>query len=708
MVSSALLEQISIGVTQIDLSGRYLQANSHFCQFIGYTEQELLQLRFEDLIHPKDRASISEHQQRLTSGQIESFALEKRLVTKAGQVHWVSLTLSLIRPESGEPNALLVIVQDITARKQVEIADQRQDQQRRLLYQISQQIRSSLDLNQILETTVDQIRSVLGIDRAVLYRFQPDWSGDVIAESVATGWPVMLGRKLYDPCLMEETCITPYTRGRIQRTADIHEAGLAECYVQLLDQFQVKANLVVPILERESLWGLIVAQHCQSPRIWTDEEVDLIRHLSGSISIAIQQAQLYQDLEQQVEERTQQLQQTLRYEALLRRIIEQVRQSLGEDEILSTAVQELGEELSTIGCNTTLFDDQICSGRVTHDYVRSGVSLIHHSFLTSSYPELFQQIISGWIVQLCHLDPALPRSGQTCLICPIADDQGVIGGLWLNRSAEQTFSPVEIALVQQVALQCAIGLRQARLYWSAQRQVTELEQLHLLKDDFLSTVSHELRTPLANIRMALYMLNLTPSPEKRQRYYEMAVSECARQTQLIEDLLSLQQLEAGHYESQIQRLDLQALISDLVDELTPQLQAKDQTIQLDLIQTSPVLNTDRSALERTLRELLDNAHKYSTAGAEIHFGMVEIKEDIQFQISNQGGLPTRELPRLFDKFYRVPSSDRWRHRGTGLGLALVQHLVGILQGQLWVTQDQGWIHFFCRIPKSLEARDPDQ
>nr|WP_277874846.1 histidine kinase dimerization/phospho-acceptor domain-containing protein [Leptolyngbya sp. FACHB-16] len=112
-----------------------------------------------------------------------------------------------------------------------------------------------------------------------------------------------------------------------------------------------------------------------------------------------------------------------------------------------------------------------------------------------------------------HPNPIRPVAKRlTTLACPIINDHSVIGDLWLYKAGEQCFEELEIRLVQQVANQCAIAVRQARLYQAAQLQVEELGRLNQLKDDFLSTVSHELRTPISNIKMATHMLEFILKP----------------------------------------------------------------------------------------------------------------------------------------------------------------------------------------------------
>ena len=180
----------------------------------------------------------------------------------------------------------------------------RQTEQQRLVTEMAQRIRRSLNLNEILKTTVEEVRQFLQTDRVIIFRFQPDWKGTVIVESVGPTWPSILSMTIYDPCF-EERFVEPYRQGRITAKADIYAAGLDECYIALLAQFQVRANLVVPILQGEQLWGLLIAHHCAAPRQWQSLEVDLLKQLATQVGIAIQQSELYQQAQIELLERKQ-------------------------------------------------------------------------------------------------------------------------------------------------------------------------------------------------------------------------------------------------------------------------------------------------------------------------------------------------------------------------------------------------------------------
>jgi PAS domain S-box-containing protein len=179
----------------------------------------------------------------------------------------------------------------------------RQSQEReRLVAQIAQQIRQSLDLETILNTTVEEVRQLFDTDRVLIFRFHPDWSGTVIAESVGAEWTSVMSITMRDPC-WATTFVRQYQQGRVSAIANIHAAELNPCHVEMLAEFQVQANLVVPILPCDRLWGLLIAHHCAVPRAWQTAEIELLKQLSTHVGTAIQQAELYQRSQIELAER---------------------------------------------------------------------------------------------------------------------------------------------------------------------------------------------------------------------------------------------------------------------------------------------------------------------------------------------------------------------------------------------------------------------
>ena len=163
----------------------------------------------------------------------------------------------------------------------------------KLVGAIAQRIRQSLKLENILKATVNQVRQALETDRVVIFRFQPDCSGNVVVESVDQRWSSILETDFYDHCF-QEADILPYQQGQVKAIEDIYTANLNHFQLDLLAKYQVRAKLVVPILRAEQLWGILIIHHCSAPRQWQKFEIEMLFSLLSQVEIAIQQAELYE------------------------------------------------------------------------------------------------------------------------------------------------------------------------------------------------------------------------------------------------------------------------------------------------------------------------------------------------------------------------------------------------------------------------------
>ncbi|MEZ2279985.1 MAG: response regulator [Microcoleus sp.] len=216
---------------------------------------------------------------------------------------------------------LHLAVNGAIAKVQLHTQLQQSLERERLISQITRKINQTLDLEEILQTTVTEVQQFLHTDRVLFFRLQPDGNGTVVAESVGSEWRSLLSSTMYDPCLAEkylrfsrspsitydptlaEDYVKLYRQGQVTAINDIQDGSIDPCHVELLTQFQVKANLVVPILHGDRFWGLLIAHHCAAPRSWQPLEIDLLKELATQVSIALRQAELYQQAQDELVER---------------------------------------------------------------------------------------------------------------------------------------------------------------------------------------------------------------------------------------------------------------------------------------------------------------------------------------------------------------------------------------------------------------------
>jgi signal transduction histidine kinase len=217
-------------------------------------------------------------------------------------------------------------------------------------------------------------------------------------------------------------------------------------------------------------------------------------------------------------------------------------------------------------------------------------------------------------------------------------------------------------------------------------------RLSRLKSDFVANVSHELKTPLALIRLFAETLELgrVPTEEKKTQYHRIINKESRRLTQLINNILDFSRIEAGRKEYRLVRSDLAAVVRDVVDAYRFPIEQQGFVLDLDVAEDLPDLDLDPEAMSQALINLLNNAIKYSPDEKRIRVSVRREGERVKVSVADRGiGIPRAEQRRIFEKFYRVESSLVHTTKGSGLGLALVQHIVDAHRGHVEVLSAPG-------------------
>ena len=219
-------------------------------------------------------------------------------------------------------------------------------------------------------------------------------------------------------------------------------------------------------------------------------------------------------------------------------------------------------------------------------------------------------------------------------------------------------------------------------YVVARATVREFE-IARLQTEFVAAVSHEFRSPLTTMRHMVEMLDqdAVPTEERRRTYYHVLANETERLHRLVEDLLNFQRMEAGRAVYALEPIDLPALVASVAAEFRAQPGMADRlAVRID---TGARINADREALGRALWNLLDNAAKYSTPSAPIELSCLQADGRVLIAVRDHGpGIAPADQPHVFDRFYRSPAAITSGVKGTGIGLAIVRHIVAAHHGAL--------------------------
>jgi two-component system phosphate regulon sensor histidine kinase PhoR len=230
-------------------------------------------------------------------------------------------------------------------------------------------------------------------------------------------------------------------------------------------------------------------------------------------------------------------------------------------------------------------------------------------------------------------------------------------------------------------------------------EITRLKELERIRQDFVANVSHELRTPLTTIKgYAETLLEGALKEEVAFQFVQVIKRHTDRLAKIVEDLLTLSKIESREFQLAIEPCSLSDLISEVLDVVKEPAKKKRISLSYDRLASPLFVLGDRHYLEQVFVNLLDNAIKYGREGGRITISTLEKSPtEIEISVQDDGiGIPKEDLPRIFERFYRVDKGRSQELGGTGLGLSIVKHIVQGHGGRLWVESQlgQGSIFYF--------------
>ncbi len=651
-------------------------ANPKFEQMFGYASGEL-NGQHVSIVNYADESITAEavnQSIRATVLQSREATYEVHNVKKDGTPFWCSATCAVFKhAEYGD--VLVAVHQDITKRKQAETALQQQTQQKQLLWNITQTIRQSLDLNIILDSAVAEIRQMLGVDRVAIYQFDSNWGGDFIAESVGSEWVRLVTsdvQKVWEDTYLQETQGGRFQNHETFVISNIYTSGLRSCHIELLEQFQAKAYAVAPIFSEETLWGLLAIYQNNTPRTWQDWEIELLKQITSQLAIALQQSNLYSQLQIELQERE-------RAAAVLQETERRWRSLLENVQLIVVGLDQSGNVnyANPFFLNLTGYEASEVLGKNWFE-----------NFLPSSNHQAVQAVFSE---VLSH--SAYPYY-QNSILTKLGEERFIA---W-NNTMLQDIDGVVIGTI-------SIG-----------EDITERQKIDQMKQEFISVVSHELRTPLTSIRGSLGLIAggvYDKKPEKVKEMIAIAARQSDRLVRLVNDILSLRRLESGQAEFKLQHCSAADLIQQSVDVMRSQ--AEQNQITLSIIPTAAEVWADADAIVQTLTNLLSNAIKFSPPNSTVTLTATPDQSASPphsctcFSVQDQGrGIPSDHLEKIFGQFQQVDASDARDKGGTGLGLAICRTIVKQHGGRIWVKSvlEQGSTFYFT-VPSTQPSPNHD-
>ena len=220
--------------------------------------------------------------------------------------------------------------------------------------------------------------------------------------------------------------------------------------------------------------------------------------------------------------------------------------------------------------------------------------------------------------------------------------------------------------------------------------ITEQYKLEEARREFVANVSHELRTPLTNVKSYAETLLENPDtpPEMRERFCQVILNETDRMTRIVKDLLTLSRLDYAKMDWRISSFAVKTCIENVCRAMEMEFQHRKHTLSVTLADDLPKLSGDRERIEQVLTNILSNAAKYTPDGGEIALTAVPEGEKVRVTVTDNGiGIPKKDLPRLFERFYRVDKARSRERGGTGLGLAIAKEIIEYHGGEISIESE---------------------
>ena len=304
--SEAVINTVGALVAVLDRQGTIVKFNNTCEKITSYGFSEVRGKKVWDfLILPKEKVAVQAVFDRLLIGQFNN-QYENHWLAKDGSQHLISWSNTTLFDADGNIEFIIATGIDVTEQRRVWNKLEFQYRQSKLLTAITDKIRMSIELDEILQTTVTEVQHLLACDRVLIVEIKSNNTAIPISEAVLPDLSPMLGYELCDPLLIGEHLVR-YHQGKVLAIDDLATAPIDEDIKVLLTQFQIKAKLVVPILSRYELKGLLVAHQCYRPRQWQQPEIQMLNQLADRLGVALSQAQLLNYSEKLVLERTKEL-----------------------------------------------------------------------------------------------------------------------------------------------------------------------------------------------------------------------------------------------------------------------------------------------------------------------------------------------------------------------------------------------------------------
>ncbi|MAT14583.1 MAG: hypothetical protein CMJ46_04855 [Planctomyces sp.] len=746
-------ENAAVGMAHVAPDGSWLRTNERLSEIVGYTSEELKELRFQDITHPDDLNNDLEKFEKLLSGEIDKYAMEKRYIQKSGKIVWILLTVSLVRKENGEPDYSISIIQDISERKAIE--------------------EEAFKTQQLLAAFMDNAPSAMGvveippddsdiyhlIDNTAAEQYLDVGPGGTVGKwslRDMRGWQPGVRRWIekYREAQREGNTVNfqfqfmaPDSRAggvveledQIWLNVNMAYLGKGEdgrdrfCYIANDDTFRQISEVKLKRshdtffhLIEDAPFGIYVVDAELKMRQASEGSERLFNMFDSLIGMPLDE--IYRRIwnEQTAEELTQIFRDTLRTgiphtandSYLTRRDSDQTESFDWQIHRITLPDGEFG-----VVCyfyHTTKLKQAEMAARESESRLKLATELIKVGVSVCEYDQrmvIVDNIAAGHFG--LNAEDAISLDNYRNCFHPedrerleLQMEETVTPGTFENRVVEYRVVHAGgrtrwIGICMQLEYVAATDGTLAPSHWLiASIDLTERkrheEQLDFARQqaeaanrargEFLANMSHEIRTPMAALMGHVdILLSHLKDPDNRQSV--LTIKRNGKHLlDILNDILDLSRIEAGKLEVDRTHCDLIQLLKDIDSLMRVRVNSDD--VEFSIIAPEPIpqhIQTDSKRLKQILLNLVGNAIKFTEAGhIRVMVSYDAAEANIQFVVEDTGiGIPAEVLHLLFRPFSQGDASRTRKYGGSGLGLAISQRLAGLLDGRITVASEVG-------------------
>ncbi|MEA2008946.1 MAG: GAF domain-containing protein, partial [Chloroflexota bacterium] len=576
---------------------------------------------------------------------------------------------------------------------------QRRARQLSTLNDLARSLTSTLELNPLLLQILESAAAILDAEAGTLFLLDEDTRELIFEVVIGPAAEELIGTRL------------PPGTGHVGQAADTGKASivtnvhLTEDWAQEPDKetgFQTRDLLIAPMELKGDIIGVIELINKHDGTAFNRGDQELLTSFSSQAAIAIENARLYTQTDQALAARVEEL-------STMQEIDRELNASLEVERAMQITLEQALNQVGADAGFAGIVHEESIRVMAQHGY-DGELEKYRWEGIPFELPYLQSATRAGVLQQnIVPEEGGLLTDSKCYLTIPIRRESDVIGVLMLERKQDTPWLEDSLAFLSRLSNHAAIAIANAQLY-------TEVQEANHAKSEFVSFVSHELKTPMTSIQGYSDLLlkgAVGEINEAQENFLRTIHNNVGNMRRLVSDLADISRIESGHLDLNFVVIDMYVTIDNVIRSIQSQIEEKEQKLSVEIPEDIPLVWGDQIRLVQILTNLVSNAHKYTSSEGEIFVRGEQTKnqwdtegvdEVVHIAVQDKGmGIPEKDQPNIFSKFFRTDEAKSSEAPGTGLGLSITRDLVEMQGGKIWFesVHNQGTtFHFTIPIAET--------